>query len=222
MDICKDLLAKPTAQKVAYLEAVVQDSHVGSSSASHAVSYDFPAFTELLVAVALLSPPSVFSDPIDVRVDRLKAVFGAVGLPRLDDGEEVMSPVTTPLPSWVGSSQHVNVVAETTSAMSPLLKLEAELPALPTLPRLALTNPPPGTEFAPPPLTFEEKLALKAESKKKGKKKAAGPADDEETRVHKWGEIVYHAHRPEPRETDEQQAYKRGAGWLAFQSKLNA
>merc|ERR1719326_1166247 len=61
MDIAKDLLQKPTAQKVAYLEAVVQDTHLSAVNASHPVSYDFPSFIELLVAVALLSPPAVFS-----------------------------------------------------------------------------------------------------------------------------------------------------------------
>jgi tetratricopeptide (TPR) repeat protein len=197
LDIAKDLLAKPTSQKVAYLEAVVQDPHL-SANVSHEIKYDFPAFMELLVAVALLSPPSVFSDPIEERVERLKSVFDAVGLPRLAEGEDGSSIIDPDLlPSWVGSSQQMHAVAEAASAMSPLLKLEAALPPLPPPPRLQLTNPPPGAELAPPPLTFEEKLALRAEGKKKGKKKAAGPMDDEDTRQHKWGEIVYHAHRPE-------------------------
>jgi hypothetical protein len=184
--------------------------------------YDFPSFVEVLLTLALCSPPPVHLEPIEERLQRIHQVLGGfLGLP--EDGMDE---------SWVFHNafreEHDDVddlPQKDWDASRIFEEMDDDLDELPPVPPPKLPGPKPDEKLAPPRPTIEEiqeKAAAEAMKRKKKKKKKKG--DDADKSVVAWNKIQYVGKHPEPKEPtipDEYNRERRGEQWTAFELKLH-
>merc|ERR1712224_84329 len=115
--------------------------------------YDFPSFVEVLLTLALCSPPPVHLEPIEERLQRVHQVLsGFLGLP--EDGTDE---------SWViqdafreENSDVDDVHPRYWDAARIFEEMDDELDELPERPVTKLPGPRPDEKLAPPRPTIEE------------------------------------------------------------------
>eukprot|EP00746_Dinoflagellata_sp_MGD_P001523 gnl/MRDRNA2_/MRDRNA2_102884_c0_seq1.p1 gnl/MRDRNA2_/MRDRNA2_102884_c0~~gnl/MRDRNA2_/MRDRNA2_102884_c0_seq1.p1 ORF type:complete len:423 (+),score=90.01 gnl/MRDRNA2_/MRDRNA2_102884_c0_seq1:85-1269(+) len=133
--------------------------------------YDFPSFVEVLLTLALCSPPPVHLEPIEERLQRVHQVLsGFLGLP--EDGTD---------DSWVcqdafreENSDVEDVDPRYWDAARIFEEMEDDLDELPAVPPTKLPGPKPDEKLAPPRPTIaeiQEKAAAESLKRKKKKKK---------------------------------------------------
>merc|ERR1712139_126019 len=114
--------------------------------------YDFPSFVEVLLMLALCSPPPVHLEPIEERLQRIDQVLGGfLGLPEIGMDK-----------SW--TIQHAFREDQDDAEDDPrewdaeriFLEMDDDLAELPEKPQARLPGPAADAKLAPPRPTIEE------------------------------------------------------------------